>query len=216
MQFISLKFSIGSSAYYSSVYASNHTSYSPLYFSEATKEFCTISIALSLIVFALLRLVCTLFTKRFRQSNCLARVLYGALRERTRWWVLLMGVIESEFMVLCLYSLNQISLPFCFCFENKINLMAAVASFLVLLLYGTVAYTLLHEAYRRKTASMLIFSKHNSMRSYCLESAVLLTVKLLKGFAHSVLFASLVSRFVFLTSLDCLLITFIFLYRGSF
>lgn len=163
-----------------------------------------------------MKLLCTFFNKYIRSKNCLVKAIRDALKENTRWWSLLMGIIESDFLVLCLYSLNQISLSYTFCFENKINLVAAIGFFLVLFLYGTVAYSLLHESYRKRTANMLIFSKHHSTRSYCLESTIILMIKLFKSFAHSALLASNSGKFVLLCSLDLVLVVFIILNRGSF
>lgn len=94
--------------------------------------------------------------------------------------------------------------------------MAAVASYLILVLYSLVAYTLLYENYRNKTASLLIISKYKSIRSYSLESSIMLTVKIFKCFAHSVLLATPFSRLILLSGMDYILIICLITYRKSF
>lgn len=128
----------------------------------------------------------------------------------------MIGLLEADFLVLCFYSLNQLALPYCFVFENKLNLAASVVGFLFLIFYGTVAYSMLYASYRGKTSNLLVFSKTKSLRSYCLESSSMLAVKLIKSFAHSALLSTPTNKFLLLSICDFSLILAILFLRNSF
>lgn len=144
------------------------------------------------------------------------KTIKAMLGERSHRWSLIISLVEDDFLVLCFYNLNQFALSYFYEFENKTNLVGSVVTFFVLTLYSTSCYPMLNFLFGKTTERLIVFSSSKKLSAYWIENTILISIKYLKSFPHSLLITNPLHKFIFLVSIDFVIIVFVVAARKNF
>lgn len=95
--------------------------------------------------------------------------------------------------------------------DNKVVLIATILLLFLFTLYSAVCYPLLRHFVGKKFYTILVFSKEEKLFSYWLENWLIVTVRFIKCFAHSLTISETKDKFFFLILCD-VTILLIFIY----
>lgn len=149
------------------------------------------------------------------------RVLHGTcklinkmenfLRRRTKTWVFIIMIFETNFQIITYYCFNSVSLFFCFTWINKTNQVLAVLCLFVMMIYFLVGYSLIYNYNNKSSVRLLLMTKvyqKNRNIPFIFESFVYLGNKFFKAMIHSNIVPLHSTKMLFLIPLQLLLIVF--------
>ena len=134
----------------------------------------------------------------------------------TRWWSLILAVIETNLIKLSFYCTLQVLItgfesPF-----DKLNTVAMVLSWMFALFYALSFYPIVYKYCDKKAASTILVRSSYSRNSFLLETFCVLLRNFTRGFCHAIFLQSYSWQIVSLTVTDAVFILFTLHFRKSF
>lgn len=115
-----------------------------VYFLESTKSIYAENFIYGAIFFIILQVLRFVFCWK-KSENQIVKAIYNYLCHHTRWWNLLVSLIELNILMLTFSSFLQLLQPSSFNFENKMNLIAGVMVLFFNMMFTCVFYILLYN-----------------------------------------------------------------------
>ena len=110
-----------------------------LYFLSSSEDFYVNSVLLNIAYFVSLKVLHLLFFL-VRKKHKLLKSIYSIIKIQTKWWTLLVALLEMNMVVLTYNSSLQFLLPSALSFVNKANFIFCICLRLVLILYFCCFY----------------------------------------------------------------------------
>ena len=85
------------------------------------------------------------FYLRSKFSCKTIRVMSVDLRNRSRWWIFLIMILDSNLLRISFHVFKQMVQPYSFNFENKVNLVIAVMAGFVVMIFSIGSYLLIYR-----------------------------------------------------------------------
>jgi hypothetical protein len=141
-----------------------------VYFLHATEDVYRNNFVLNLLIFLLLKLCFLIFAQLFRVSGqSFLKSARNAFKHNSRWWVLLMAMVESNMIKLTFSSFIQILQSGIYIPQDKLNLIAAYLVLFCMLVYSLCFYPLLYLSERKPYSSTLLVKSKYTMHGFYLE-----------------------------------------------
>lgn len=105
--------------------------------------------------------------------------------EGTRWWTLLVGVVEINMIKLSFNCFLQFHLLASFTSKDKINLLLNILCLFLLLLYCLCFYFLIYKYERKHYARYLLTKTKFGFKSFIFESSAIVSRNFIRAFIHA-------------------------------
>ncbi len=120
------------------------------YMLQATKDIYTVNLAMVLVSFFVLKLVCLLLKSARDQCSAVEKV-YHLLSPMSQWWALLIAFFESNITPIVFYGSLQFNSFACFDLFSKCNLLVTLLMFFGVQTYAFLFYPLLFQFASRRS-----------------------------------------------------------------
>lgn len=137
------------------------------YMLHATKEIYTVNLAITLVSFIVVKLVCLLL-KSVRHQCLSVEKAYHFLSPISQWWSLMIAFFESNITPIVFYAGLQFNSFVCFNLPSKFNLLITLLMFFVIQTYAFVFYPLLFQFGSRKSRKKALDLAKGTNRGYWL------------------------------------------------
>lgn len=174
-----------------------------VYFLHATKEIYILNFAMNAVYFIIILLLRQLFFYLRSKFTCKAiRVMSADLRNRSRWWIFLIMILDSNLLRISFHVFRQMVQPYSFNFENKVNLVIAVMVGFVVMIFSIGSYLLIYRYCRQKVSEILLSFSDFAIGSFILEMIIMLMRNSIRGFIHSYFIANYPVQILSLIAFD--------------
>ena len=138
-----------------------------VYFANSAQETYKANLLFNALIFLFLRIL--LFVLHVLHQSCKAfQKVYFNFKTSLVWWSLLVMIAEPNVMQLTFDCFIQLLLPGHFSFANKLNLLACISVFFVLLFYCFAVYPLCFRYCKKKHAEIFLVRTKPRLGSFFL------------------------------------------------
>lgn len=173
-----------------------------VYFLYQLSGFYRSNILITFLLFVLLK-IAHLLLFLAKGKHRVFKKCYKFIRFQSRWWTLVVAVIEmsiAEVFFGC--SLQSLRLQ-SGCVLDKLNLVAMLSTFFLIILYSLSFYSLVYAKDSiRSSKNLIVYEKPRKMKSYFLEPLLFLVRGNIKSFVHGFLIYSYPTQIALLFLVD--------------
>ena len=125
------------------------------------------------------------------------------MREGSQWWILIVSIIEGNINDLVFSASLQLLVMGSKSFLDKINILAMLVMFFIVIAYSLGFYCLIYKTQRKKCAkNLIVYLDPQIVISYLFEPALILIRSIMKSFVHGYFIRSYSTQITCLFTID--------------
>lgn len=128
--------------------------------------------------------------------------IHGYLMASTRWWSLIVAVIETNLVKLAFCCSLQVLVTGYHCYLDIVNMILMVLGWKIVILYSLAFYPIVYLYSDKRSASLILVRSFYSFNSFYLESFCVLLRGFTRAFFHAILLQNYVWQIASLTISD--------------